>query len=168
MRRFLVLVSALLVASCYQVDGETVPQSASIKVEGLKEGLYDRPDGVKVLVRWNQAERQYDVTAQGEGQNGGGKARATRVANQLYLVQYSDAARLTLLASVKGDDVVLLLPNKAVEQRLAKAHGVGIRPGPINALTGSVGSVLNFYKDVVASGEFAEGPKVAFIGEVPR
>ncbi len=160
MRRVAALLVLLLLGACYQVEGETVPASASVRVEGVKDGLYRRPDGVEVQVRWNAALRQYDVAAK---ESPGGTARAARLASGVYLVQYVDAARLTLLASVEGDDVVLFAPAKAAEQRMVKAHGLSLRPGPINALTGPAVSVANFFKDLAASGEYAESGRLTLI-----
>ena len=160
MPRIATLIFVLLLGACYQVEGDTVPASASIRVEGIKDGLYRRPDGVEVQLRWNAAERSYDLAAK---DGPGGKARAARLASGLYLVQYSDAARLTLMAAVQGDDVVLFEPEKATEQRLLKAHGLGLRPGPINSLTGPTGSVANFFKDLAASGEYKESARMVLV-----
>lgn len=160
MPRLAVLIVVLLLGACYQVEGETVPVSASIRVNGVKDGLYRRPDGVEVQLRWNDAERQYDVTAK---DGPGGKARAAQLASGVYLVQYTDAARLTLMASVRGDDVVLFEPDKATEQRLLRAHGLGLRPGPINSLAGPAGSVAGFFKDLAVSGAYKEGARVVLV-----
>ena len=160
MRRLAALLVVLLLPACYQVEGETVPPSASIRVEGFKDGLYRRPDGVEVRIAWNAAEKSYDVVAR---QGPPGKARASRLASGLFLVQYMDAARLTLMARIKGDDMVLLVPEKSAEPRLLKAHGLGLRPGPINALTGPTQSVNNFFKDLAVSGDFVESERLAYI-----
>ena len=157
MPRIAALFFVLLLGACYQVEGDTVPATASIRVEGVRDGLYRRPDGVEVQLRWNADERQYDVTAK---DGPGGKARAARLASGLYLVQYNDAARLTLMASLRGEDVVLFAPTKAAEQSLLKAHGLGLRPGPINSLTGPAGSVANFFKDLAASGDYEEAARM--------
>ncbi len=93
----------------------------------------------------------------------GGRARAARLVSGVYLGQYADAARLTLLASVDGNDVVLFGPTKPAEQRLLKAHGLTLRPGPINSLSGSGGSVANFFKDLGASGEYVETGRLTYI-----
>lgn len=163
MRRIAALLLLVLLGACYQVDGDTVPLSASIRVDGVKDGRYRRPDGVEVAVRWNEAERLYDVIADGAGSGRGGTARATRIASGLYLVQYMDAARLSLLASVQGNDMVLFTPTKEAEKRLLGAHGLGLRPGPINALTGSPTGVRNFFKDLAASGEYAESGRMTYL-----
>lgn len=156
MRRLAVLLLLVLLAACYQVDGDTVPMSASARVEGVKDGRYRRPDGVEIAIRWNEAERLYDVVAQGADKGRGGTARATRVGPGLYLVQYMDATRLSLLAKPDGDAVILFGPTKEAEKRLLGAHGLSLRPGPINGLLGSAGGIRNFFKDLAASGEFAE------------
>ncbi|TAN71162.1 MAG: hypothetical protein EPN20_04880 [Magnetospirillum sp.] len=160
MRRIAALLVLLLLGACYQVEGETVSASASVRVDGVRDGLYRRPDGVEVQVRWNAAERQYDVTPK-DGPSG--KARAARLVSGVYLVQYVDATRLTLLASVQGSDVVLFAPNKAAEQQMIKAHGLSLRPGPINALVGPAGSVANFFKDLGASGDYVEGGRMTLV-----
>ncbi|KIL99140.1 hypothetical protein CCC_03358 [Paramagnetospirillum magnetotacticum MS-1] len=161
MRRLVALIFVLLASACYQVDGETVAASASIRVDGVKDGRYRRPDGVEVRVRWNEGEKQYDV-ASPDGPTG--KARAARLAPGLFLVQYLDAARLTLMAAPKGDDVVLFFADKVAEPRLLKAHGLGLKPGPINALTGPARAVADFYKDLAVSGEFREGERLIYLG----
>lgn len=161
MRRLAALLLLLLLPACYQVEGDTVAPSASIRVDGVKDGRYRRPDGVEVRVTWNAAEKQYDV-ATSDGPTG--KARATRLAPGLFLVQYVDAARLTLMAAPKGDDVVLYVAAKEVEPRMIKAHGLGLKPGPINALTGPARAVADFFKDLAASGDFKEGEKLVYLG----
>ncbi|MDO8605823.1 MAG: hypothetical protein Q7R40_04745 [Phaeospirillum sp.] len=160
MRRIVALLALLLLGACYQVEGETVSASASVRVDGVKDGRYRRPDGIEVHVSWNAAERQYDVVTK-DGPTG--KARAARLASGVYLVQYMDAARLTLLASVQGGDVVLFAPTKQAEQRLLRAHGLSLRPGPINLLVGPAGSVSNFFKDLAVSGEYAEGGRMVLM-----
>ncbi|MBI3443793.1 MAG: hypothetical protein HY055_00105 [Magnetospirillum sp.] len=161
MRRLAALLLLLLLPACYQVEGETVPTSASVKVDGFRDGLYRRPDGVDVRITWNAAEKQYDVLAKDSPV---GKAKAARLASGLFLVQYSDAARLTLMASLKGNDMVLMVADKAAEPRLLKAHGLGLKPGPINALTGPTQAVTNFFKDLAVSGEFVEGGRLEYLG----
>ncbi|WP_096704088.1 hypothetical protein [Magnetospirillum sp. 15-1] len=161
MRRLAALLLLLLLPACYQVEGDTVAASASIRVDGVKDGRYRRPDGVEVRVTWNAAEKQYDV-ATPDGPTG--KARAARLAPGLFLVQYVDAARLTLMAAPKGDDVVLYFATKEAEPGLLKAHGLGIRPGPINALTGPARGVADFFKDLAMSGDFKEGEKLVYLG----
>ncbi|ARJ64595.1 hypothetical protein WV31_02335 [Magnetospirillum sp. ME-1] len=161
MRRFAALLLLLLLPACYQVEAETVPASASVRVDGVKDGRYRRPDGVEVKVTWNAAEKLYDV-ATPDGPTG--KARAARLAPGLFLVQYVDAARLTLMAAPKGDDVVLFFATKEAEPRLLKAHGLGLKPGPINALTGPARGVADFFKDLAVSGEFKEGEKLVYLG----
>ncbi|OAN50182.1 hypothetical protein A6A04_01870 [Paramagnetospirillum marisnigri] len=163
MRRLLALALLLLVSACYQVDGDVVPLSSSVRVEGVRDGLYRRPDGVEVRVHWNEADKVYDVVAPGSEQGRGGTARAQRVASGLYLVQYMDVTRLALLARMDGSDMVLMAPNKDAEPRLLKAHGLGLKPGPINGLLGSGGMARNFFKDLAASGDFAEGGRMTFV-----
>ena len=160
MRRLAVLLVLLLLPACYQVESETVPASASVRVEGFKDGLYRRPDGIDVRVAWNAAEKHYDVVAK-DGPPG--TARASRLTSELFLVQYRDVARLTLMARIKGDDMVLLVPEKSAEPRLLKAHGLGLRPGPINVLTGPTPSVNAFFKDLAASGAFVESERLEYI-----
>jgi len=161
MRRLAALLLLLLLPACYQVEGETVAPSASIRVEGVKDGRYRRPDGIEVRISWNAAEKQYDV-ATPDGPTG--KARAARLAPGLFLVQYVDAARLTLMAAPKGDDVVLYFATKEAEPRLLKAHGLGLKPGPINALTGPTRGVIDFFKDLAMSGDFKDGEKLVYLG----
>jgi hypothetical protein len=162
MRRIAALLALLLLSACYQVESDTVTASASIRVDGVKDGRYVRPDGVEVTVRWNAAEKLYDVIAKGAEPGRAGTARAARVGPGIYLVQYFDAARLSVLAKVKGDDILLMVPTKDAEKRLLKAHGLTVRPGPINGLIGSAGSVTNFFKDLASSGDFTEGGKMAY------
>ncbi len=163
MRRLFALALLLLVSACYQVDGDAVPLSSSVRVEGVRDGLYRRPDGVEVQVRWNEADKVYDVVATGSESGRGGTARAQRVASGLYLVQYMDVTRLALLARMDGPDMVLMAPDKAAEPRLLKAHGLDLKPGPITGLVGSAGMVRNFFKDLAASGDFAEGGRMTFL-----
>jgi hypothetical protein len=161
MRRLASLLLLLLLPACYQVEGETVAASSSIRVDGVKDGRYRRPDGIEVRVSWNAAEKQYDVTAK---DGPAGKARAARLAPGLFLVQYVDAARLTLMAAPKGDDVVLFFATKEAEARMLKAHDLGLRLGPINALTGPARGVTDFFKDLAVSGEFKEGERLVYLG----
>ena len=163
MRRIAVLLVLLLLGACYQVDVDTVPISASIKVDGVKDGRYRRPDGVEVDVRWNAAETLYDVVAVGAEKGRGGTARASRLMPGVYLVQYMDVTRLSLLAKVEGNDMVLFAPTKEAEQRILKAHGLPLRPGPINGLLGSAVGVRNFFKELAASGGFTEGGRMVFV-----
>jgi len=160
MRRLTALLALLLLAACYQVDSDTVPASASLRVDGIRDGRYARPDGVEIAVRWNASEKLYDVTVKGAEPGRAGTAKAARVGSGIYLVQYFDAARLSVLAKVQGDDIVLMTPTKEAEARLLKAHGLSIRPGPVNSLIGSAGSVINYFKDLAASGDFTEGARV--------
>jgi len=162
MRRIAALLLLVTLTACYQVADETVPAAASVRVDGVKDGRYRRPDGVEVAIRWDAALRQYHVAAMGTG-GSGGTARAMRLAPGVYLVQYQDAARLTLLAVPQGDDMVLLAPAKAAEQRLIKAYGLSLRPGPINALTGPPAAMAGFFKDLAASGDLAEEGRLSFI-----
>lgn len=161
MRRLAALLLVLLLPACYQVDGDTVPAAASVRVEGVKDGLYRRPDGVEVRVAWNAAERQYDVTAK-DGPTG--KARAARLTPDLFLVEYLDAARLTVMAAPQGDDVVLYVAPKETETRLLKAHGLTLKPGPINALTGKPAAIAAYFKDLAASGGMTEGGRLVRLG----
>lgn len=163
MRRIAALLVLLSLAACYQVEAETVPASASIRVDGIKDGRYRRPDGIEVSVRWNETEKLYDVIADGAEKGRGGTARAARIASGLYLVQYMDAARLSLLASVQGNDVVLFTPTKEAEPQLIKAHGLSLRPGPINGLIGSPTGVRNFFKDLAASGDYVESARLTYL-----
>ena len=163
MRRIAALLLLVLLSACYQVDGDTVPMSASIKVDGVKDGRYRRPDGVEVTLRWNEAEKLYDIMADGAEKGRGGTARATRIAAGVYLVQYMDMTRLSLLAKMDGADMVLFTPTKEAEKRLLSAHSLGLRPGPINGLIGSPTGVRNFFKDLAASGDFTEGSRMVFL-----
>jgi len=161
MRRLALLVCLLLLLpGCYQVEGEPVATAAARRVGGVRDGLYRRPDGVEVTVRWNAAQRQYDI----ESTVGpGGTARAAPLGGRFYLVQYQDAARLSLLAAMDGDDVVLYAPAKAAERRLATAHGLTLRAGPIPLLGGKASEVAAFFQDMATSGEFAEGGRLVFL-----
>ena len=165
MRHIAILFLLTVLGACYQVEGETVPAALSVRVDGLNDGLYRRPDGVEVMIAWNAARQAYDVTAYDvTGKDApGGTARATRLVPGVFLVQYRDAASLTLLASLQGKDVVLMAPLKATEQSLIKAHGLGLRPGPINALTGPGRALTDFFKDLAASGDYTEGGRLVFL-----
>jgi hypothetical protein len=138
MRTVLVLLALSLLSACWQVEGDSVPAEAAIRVEGVKDGIYRRNDGNELVVRWNAAERVYDI---GGGGVGAGKARAMRVGETLALVQFTGNLRLALLATLTGDDLVMLGPTPAVEKRLAAKHGVVLRPGPINHLSGPPSAV---------------------------
>lgn len=164
MRRLAVLLAVLLLPACYQVEGDGPPAAAAVRVEGVKDGLYRRPDGAEVVVRWNLAQRRYDVAAKADPAQVPGNASALPIGGRLYLVRYADLAQLALLASVDGDDVVLYVPSKAAEQRLLKAHGLSLRPGPINGLTGPGSEVEPYFRDLVASGELSEGGRLTYLG----
>ncbi|RAU23969.1 hypothetical protein CU669_02570 [Paramagnetospirillum kuznetsovii] len=163
MRRVFALLTLLVLSACYQVDGEAVPMSSSIRVDGVKDGRYRRPDGVEVAVRWNEAEKLYDVIADGAEKGRGGTARAARIAPGIFLVQYMDATRVAVLAKLDHNDLILFAPTKATEQQLLGAHGLSLRPGPINSLLGSMGGIRNFFKDLAASGGFAEGGRMVYL-----
>lgn len=161
MRTTLALFVLLLLSACWQVDGDTVPADAAIRAEGVKDGVYRRADGSELAVRWNAAERVYDI-----GGGGVGKARAMRIGEHLTLVQFTGNIRLALLATLSGDDLVMLGPAPAVERRLAAKHGVVVRPGPINHLSGPPAAVRAYIAEAATlpAAELVEAGRLTYGG----
>lgn len=162
MRTAVLMLSLLLLAGCWHVEGEVVPATAGVRIEGVQDGLYRRPDGIAVAVRWNQADRRYDA--------GDGWVRVQPLAGGLNLAYYHDPMlTLILLAAPKGDNVALFAPTPEAERRLAAKHGLTVKPGPINSLSGP-GKAVRAYADELAglmgSPDMAETGALIYDGPV--
>lgn len=153
----LVPALALVLSACWQVEGDTVPAEAGVRAEGVRDGLYRRPDGTEVAVRWNQERRHYDI--------GAGRARVQPVAGTgLYLVQYQDPTlKLTLLAQPKGDDVVLYAPTPEADRKMAPRFGLSAKAGPITQLQGDPARVRDYVAELARQ---VGGPTVVEAGRM--
>jgi hypothetical protein len=163
MRRVVVLLAALLLSACYQVEGETTPDTAGVRAEGVRDGLYRRPDGTEVAVRWNPADRLYELVRPGAS----GKARLRKLAGGLHAVRYEGEMRLALLAAAEGDDIVLYVPTREAERRLAKRFGLTVKPGPIQGLAGSPTALDDYLTEAAAlagSPELVESARLSYTG----
>jgi hypothetical protein len=163
MRILVAPLAVLLLSACWQVEGETVPAEAAIRAEGVKDGLYRRSDGSELAVRWNAAEKLYDI-----GGGGVGKARAMPAGGGLTLVQFTGNLRVALLATRKGDDLVMLAPAPEANKALTARHGVTVRPGPINHLTGTPVAVKAYLAEAAAlpAAQLVEAGRLKFVGEL--
>lgn len=128
MRPLAALLCCLILSACWQVKDPVVARGA--RVDGLADGLYRRPDGSEIMIRWNPGEGRYDV-----GMNGGG-ARVAPLGGGLFLVDYADAVRLVLVAGIEDGAIVIHTPTREAEARLAKAHGLTLKHGPVLVLAG--------------------------------
>lgn len=142
MRLFILLPLCLLLAACWQVKDPVVAQGR--RVDGLADGLYRRSDGSEIMIRWNPAQGRYDVGMTG------GSARAAPLGGGLWLVDYADAVRLVLVAGIRDGAIVVHAPSPDVEARLAKAHGLTLKPGPVLILGGPPQAVHALAADVAA------------------
>lgn len=158
MRPALVLLSCLLLGACWQVKEPMVTQG--VRVEALADGLYRRPDGSEVMVRWNPAAGRYDIGVTG------GSARMAPLGGGLWLVDYADAVRLVLVASLDKGQVVVHMPSADAEARLAEAHGVAIKPGPVRHLVGKPEAVRALAADVatLAPPDLVEAERLTRVG----
>ncbi|MGE5545427.1 MAG: hypothetical protein ACM33T_00905 [Solirubrobacterales bacterium] len=142
MRRALVLLCCLLLGACWQVKEPLVTQG--VRAEGLEDGIYRRDDGTEVALRWNAAEGRYDIGTTG------GSARIAPLGGGLWMVDYADAVRMVLLASVENGTVAFRAPTMEAETRLAKANGLALKPGPVRCLSGSPAAMKTFAAAVAA------------------
>ncbi|MGE5503812.1 MAG: hypothetical protein ACM31L_05260 [Actinomycetota bacterium] len=163
-RAVLAALALLSLAACWQVDADVVPADAVTRPEGVKDGVYRRADGTELAVRWNEAERAFDI-----GGSAVGKARVAKAGANLYLVQFTGNMRLALLAARDGDDLALLSPAPAAQARLATRHGVSLRPGPIDQLVGSPAAVRAYLTEAstLPAAELTRSGKLAWSGPVP-
>lgn len=141
-KSWVVLALGLLLSACYQVTPAVV--EAGVAVPGWKDGVYGRDDGTQVDVHWDGDQGAYVVGA-------GGMVRLAALADGLYLADYQAERRIVMLARLdSGGDVVFLIPPAVVETRLAKAQGLGLRPGPIPRLEGSASAIRAYFNALVA------------------
>ncbi len=141
--RALALIPLLLLCACYQVAEPVVATGA--RVPGLTEGVYRHSDGSTVTLTWEPALGAYGVGA-------GGTVRLEALAPGLYLADYQAERRIVLLAQVDGGTVVFRVPADALEHRLAKARGLGLRPGPVKILEGPAPAVHAYFVDLAKAG----------------
>ncbi|CAA7618687.1 hypothetical protein [Magnetospirillum sp. UT-4] len=151
MRALATLLVTLLLAACYEVDGPVVERGR--RVEGVADGSYRRADGQVVTLAWDQTAGLYRL---GEG----GTVRVETLAGGLLLADYAAGRHIALLAAVQGDAVVFYMPGKDGAARLAKAHGVALRPGPVDRLGGSPDAVRAFLRAAAATSDLVESGRL--------
>lgn len=152
--RLAVLLACLLLAACYQSGGEAVTAAEATRVDGVADGLYRRADGSELMVRWNGAERAYDVGV------GGGRVRAVPAGNGLWLLDYAERGHLVLLVRVAGGAIQVVLPRPEIEVRLLKAHRLTLKPGPVDQVVGTTADLRAYFADLAASGQLEPGERL--------
>ena len=148
------LLACLLLAACYQSGAETVTMGDSKRVAGVADGLYRRPDGSELVVRWDGAKLAYDVGV------GGGVVRAAPAANGMWLLDYAERGHLVLLARVEDGAIQVMLPRPATEARLLKTHRLTLKPGPVDQVLGSTADLKAYFADLARSGEVEPGERL--------
>ncbi len=158
MRVAILFLCSLLLSACWQVKEPVVARG--VKVDGLADGLYQRSDGSEVMIRWNGGQGRYDVGMTG------GAARVAPLGGGLFLVDYSDAVRLAVVARIEDGTMVIEAPTPAAEERLAMAHGLSLRHGPVRVLAGTPEAVRALAADVASlagTGELVETDRLTRI-----
>lgn len=131
---------ALLLSGCYEVGGPTVTQG--VRADAVKDGRWRRSDGGEVVLAWDNAESAYAIAS-------GGKVRLAPV-GALWLADYQAERNVVMLARITPEQVVFFSPSAAAEKRLAAAHGLGVKPGPVNRLSGDATARRRYLGDVAA------------------
>lgn len=150
-------VLAVLLSGCYETRAPVVAQG--VRAEAIKDGRWRRSDGSELVLAWNAAQSAYRVDA-------GGEVRLAPV-GKLWLADYQAERNVVLLAGVGKDQVVLYEPTREAEARLMAAHGLGVRPGPVNQLSGDETELRRFLGDLAklqGSGELREAERLTWVG----
>ncbi|MGE5514937.1 MAG: hypothetical protein ACM31D_03860 [Bacteroidota bacterium] len=158
MRAVLLLLSALLLSGCYEVSAPTVTQG--VRAEGIKDGRWRRSDGSELVLSWDASAHAYRVAA-------GGVVRLAPV-GPLWLADYQAERNVVLLARIAPEQVLLYAPTAAAEQRLAAAHGLGLRPGPVNRLSGDAAETRRYLDDLAKldGSELKVAEQLVWVGPV--
>ncbi len=152
--RFAALLACLLLTACYQANGEAVTAAEARRVDGVADGLYRRADGSELMVRWDGAERAYDIGV------GGGRVRAVPAGSGLWLLDYAERGHLVLLARVVDGAIQVVLPRPGIEARLLKAHRLTLKPGPVDQVVGTTADLRAYFADLAASGQLEPGERL--------
>lgn len=150
-------VIVLLLSGCYETRAPVLRDG--VRADAVKEGRWRRADGSEVVLRWDAAEHAYAVGA-------GGKVRLARL-GRLWLADYQAERNVVLLARLAPEQVVLVAPTPEAERRLAAAHHLTVRPGPVHRLAGDDESLRRYLSDLAAldgTGELREAERLTWIG----
>lgn len=132
MRIAFAVTCCLLLGACWQAAEPVI--TAGERVPGFEDGTYRRPDGSEVAVRWTG--EAYAV--------GTGTARAEPLPGGKWLVDYSDAVRLILVVVPTADGLLVRMPIPDAGTRVAKPHGVTLRPAPVVVISGPANEIRAF------------------------
>lgn len=159
MRPLLVVlpVLAVMLSGCYETRAPVVAQG--VRAEVVKDGRWRRSDGSELVLSWDQTDSAYRVKA-------GGEVRLAPLGS-LWLADYQAERNVVLLARLGKDQVVLFEPTPEAEARLTAAHGLGVRPGPVNQLSGDPAELRRFLGDLAKladSGELREAERLTWVG----
>lgn len=157
MRRAVLLFVALLLSGCYEVAAPTVTQG--VRAEAVKDGRWRRADGSELVLSWDAGQQAYRVAQ-------GGVVRLAPLGH-LWLADYQAQRNVVLLARVAPEQVLLYAPTPAAEQRLAAAHRLAVKPGPVYRLVGDGAETRRFLADLAAlegSGELEVAERLVWIG----
>lgn len=159
MRRLLPVLPllVLVLSGCYETRAPVVAEG--VRPDGIRDGRWRRGDGSELELSWAGTEHAFRVGA-------GGKVRLAPL-GRLWLADYQAERNVVLLARLAPDGVVLLEPTPETERRLAAAHGLGVRPGPINRLAGDDAAVRGFLTDLAAldgTGQLREADRLVWVG----
>jgi hypothetical protein len=139
MRAVLVpLLLAVLLSGCYEVAEPLIPQG--VRAELVKDGRWRRSDGSELVLTWDASAKAYRVAA-------GGVVRLAPM-GPLWLADYQAERDVVLLARIAPEQVLLYAPVPAAEKRLMAAHGLGVRPGPVNRLIGGAVETRRYLDDL--------------------
>lgn len=150
-------VLAVLLSGCYETRAPVVTNG--VRAEAMKDGRWRRADGSELVLSWNQADSAYRVDA-------GGEVRLAPL-GALWLADYQAERNVVLLARLSKDQVVLLEPTPEVEAKLIAAHGLGVRPGPVNRLSGDPAELRRFLGDLAkleGAGVLREAERLTWVG----
>ncbi len=159
MRRLLSVLPllVLVLSGCYETRAPVVAEG--VRPDGIRDGRWRRGDGSELELSWTGTEHAFRVGA-------GGKVRLAPL-GRLWLADYQAERNVVLLARLSPDGVVLLEPTPEAERRLAAAHGLGVRPGPVNRLAGDDAAVRGFLTDLAAldgTGQLREADRLVWVG----
>lgn len=148
---------ALMLSACYETAAPVVTEG--VRAEAVKDGRWRRADGSEVVLTWDESARAYRVEA-------GGMVRLAPL-GKLWLADYQAARNVVLLARLAPDSVILYAPTPEAEQKAMAAHGLSLRPGPVNRLSGDGESQRRFLLDLAAlegSPHLREAERLEWVG----